>query len=98
MADQLLISVVNNYRPPTKWQRLCFHMCPSIGHSVHREGNHDALELTTQILNPGPRQGSDLMDPLVPPPPDIRPQEPTPGPAPLLVTSGGHHWRPAQNC
>ena len=32
----------------------------------------------------------DLLNPTPPPP--------RPGPNPLLVTPGGHHWRPVQTC
>ena len=31
-------------------------------------------------------------------PPDIKPDEPTLPPQPLLLTSGGHHWKPVQTC
>ena len=38
-----------------------------------------------------------LYSPLVPPP-DMRPENPTPQPCPLLVASVSHHWRPFQIC
>ena len=31
-------------------------------------------------------------------PPDIKPDEPTLPPQPLLLTSGGDHWKPVQTC
>ena len=55
---------------------------------------NDALDLTVQRA-PGstPRDGTSLT--LAPP--GHQTWDP-PAPAPLLVTSSGHHWRPDQTC
>ena len=58
--------------------------------SVHRVSHvtitNDTLDLTIQEepIRPGPK------------PPDIRPGRS--GHSPLLMTSGGDHWRPVQTC
>ena len=95
---------IYSYRPPTKLEEgnAFNHVCVS----VHRVGSHvtiicDALNLT--VKQP-PVQTCDLtgqgslpeMWPHWPGTPSI------PGTSlgrdPLLVTSGGHHWRPVQTC
>ena len=58
--------------------------------------NHDALDLT--VKRPPP---SDMGTPLALPTQDIRPGTPLPWTSklgPLLVKTGGNHWRPVQTC
>ena len=69
-----------------------------------RGGSHvtttlNALDLTVQDLSPQPWLQLHPLDirhlTPKPTPPHIRHRTPT---DPLLVTSGGHHWRPVQTC
>ena len=81
----------SNYRPPTKlWEGNVFIcVCPSVNLSVHRRSPCDHYlwcigpYCTGLHPQPWPLWTSDL------------------GPqasVPLLVTSGGHHWRPVLTC
>ena len=63
----------------------------SAHHSINGGGGphvtitHDALEFTVQVPLAGPLQTWDIGTPWS-------------CPYPLLVTFGGHHWRPIQTC
>ena len=91
------------YHPPTKllegnvFSHVCLSFCSHRG--PHVTITHDALDLSVQSplgLPPSPGHGD---------PPKFQPPKPAPPnmghgdpltPAPLIVTSGGHHWRPVQ--
>ena len=74
-----------------------------VRHSVHGVGGinvtitHNALDLTVQppASSPPPPRTSELGPPSLPPPPRHQTWN-QPSHGPLLVASGGHHWRPAQ--
>ena len=96
-----------HYRPPTKGQRLCFHTCLFISHSVHKGVPCDSYlwcigPHCTGTSHPGPLplQTSDLRDSPSPGPLSRHQTLRTPQPSiqPLLVASDEHHWRPVQTC
>ena len=89
---------INIYRPPKELSEgnVFSHVCLSVCLS-HKESHvaitHDALDLTVQ---PSPALAPALLFQTWDPQP--RPHPSYIGPHPLLVTSGGHHWRPVQTC
>ena len=78
----------------------CLCLYPRGRGGTHVTTTLNALDLTVQDLSPQPWLQLHPLDirhltPKAYPPPHIRHRTPT---DPLLVTSGGHHWRPVQTC
>ena len=92
--EKQVLTISFHYRQPTELRKgnLFSHVFLSFCLLVRSlvTITHDALDLTVQgpPSSPSFPQTSDLG------PPQLHP----PAPATLLLTSGGHHWRPGQTC